>query len=88
MSEGRLSQYSMRLFIQALADVLSDFEKAPLDDRDACWFFRHLKARIEVDLLRFDIAEQHKRSLASIWHRLDWLLILLDLQVRDGEWRW
>ena len=88
MSEPRLTQYSMRLFVTALADVLSAFEKVPLDDRDACWFFRHLKHRIEAETLRYDLADQHKLSLTMLWNRLDWLLILRDLQVRDGEWRW
>ena len=85
MSAQRITQYGMRLFVKNLADTLVAFQRTPLDDRDPTWVMRHLRERLQVETVRFDLAESHKVSIVALFYRLDWLCMVLDLQVEYND---
>ena len=84
MPEPRITQYGMRLFVTALADILVEFQQTPLDDRDSHWLIRHLKDRLEADTLRHNLGDAHRRSIFELFGRLEWLCVTQDLHVEYG----
>ena len=85
MSDSRITQYGMRLFISGLADTLVEFQRTPLDDRDPQWVMRHLKFRLTEETLRQDLPVDHRLSIVELFQRLDWYCLMQDLQIEYTE---
>ena len=84
MPEPRITQYGMRLFVIALADILVEFQQTPLDDRGPHWLLRHLKGRLETETVQHNLSDAHRRSIFELFDRLEWLRLVQDLHIEHG----
>ena len=84
MPDQRITQYGMRLFITALADILAEFHQTPLDDRCSIWLMRRLKSRLSIDMNRDSLSDAHRASVLMLFIRLEELCHKQGLDVEYG----